>query len=274
MAFQNLYKRSLDAALPGMLCGAPVRAISGMNKDGLFEADITITAVDSTAYAVTLQGVILTYTSDGTATTAEIRDGLIAAHAANGFLGDFVFSAKDADEIKVKAKFRMPDVSLAVGANLAVATVASSATLRAGTLVGRAGLSADGENLLISPAVASQTPVGALIHSQASRPDDVDDRWLIESAGAADSSGVLPGQMCGVLKEGVIWLIAEEALAPGAAMYYRVAKSGSNNILGAVTGTDDGSNTDALAGAFYSILEYKAGIGPLHGLVKVSLALA
>lgn len=274
MAFANLYKRNLDAALPGMLCGKAVRAISGMNKDALFEIDITITAANSTLYTITINGVPVTFTSDSDATTEEIRDGLLAALAANAFLGDFVGSVKDADELKIKARFRMPDVTVSVGANLAGNVVASSNTLRAGTLVGRAGLTADGENLLLEKATSSQTPVGALIHDQSANHGYAADRWLLESDGASDQSGVSPGQVCSVLKEGVIWLVAETSFTVGDNLFYRVTASGANNILGAVRNADDGSSTDQLAAAFYSILEYKAGIGPSVGLVKVSLALA
>jgi hypothetical protein len=52
--------------------------------------DVTITAADSTAYLFTINGIPVTYTSDASATVAEIRDGLIEAGRATLALQDVV----------------------------------------------------------------------------------------------------------------------------------------------------------------------------------------
>lgn len=81
---------------------------------------ITITAVNSTEYTVTIDGVTYSYTSDTSATTTEIRDGLEAeidaASPGNGVEGVDV----DADELAIVALEAGVRHVVAVGANLAL----------------------------------------------------------------------------------------------------------------------------------------------------------
>ena len=82
---------------------------------------ITITAVNSTVYTVTIDGVEYAITSDASATTAEIRDALEAeidaASPGNGVVGEDV----DADELAIVALEAGVRHKITVGANLVLA---------------------------------------------------------------------------------------------------------------------------------------------------------
>ena len=86
MAFQTSVSRYFDALGPaGSLSGAghaPARTYvnSTPNTGGVW--DIAWTAANSTAYTFTVFGITITYTSDGSATDAEIQAGLLAAFNA------------------------------------------------------------------------------------------------------------------------------------------------------------------------------------------------
>lgn len=64
---------------------SPSKIIVGRRQ--VDEVTGTITVQDSTAYVLTINGTVVTYTSDSSATTAEIIDGLEAAFTSAGFSG-------------------------------------------------------------------------------------------------------------------------------------------------------------------------------------------
>lgn len=272
--FANLYPSDLKVALPGMLAGKARSAFSGVSRDRLYQTTVTISSVvNSTTYTVTIQGVAVSYTSDGSATDVEIRDGLIAAIAADPYVkDDFVGAAVSATTFTIKAKSHLADVTTAVGANLSqVVDAKSGVTLYPGTLIRRRGdgFSADGKSLVLDTPLPGTGVHGAVLHAQNAYVRQISPfRYLDDADGSGDTSGWVPGQMVPCLKEGLVWLRAETAFAPGDPLFFRTLVSPAGSMLGAVRNVDDGGNTDELTSGF-SIRQYDAATN----LVLVSLNL-
>lgn len=88
-------------------------------------ANINIVAVNSFTYSITLNGVAYTFVSDGTATTAEIRDGLIAA--IGSAIAGLVASNGGAAVVTLTG----PVAIGALSANLTLAALTASETIAA-----------------------------------------------------------------------------------------------------------------------------------------------
>lgn len=270
MAFANLYQRNLPVALAGLVVGQPKTVVTGINEAATFSATLTIdNVINATLYAFVLQGVTVSYTSDGSATDEEIRDGLLADLAANIYLkDDFTGAAATSATFTVTSNYRAADVVLTESdANLSlVVDTASGVSLHPGTLALVTGFA--GSNLKLGPCASGAGVSGALVHSQTQFLDRPRDHHIDEATGSQDTSGYKPGQAAGLLKQGTLWLIAETAFAPGDSLFYRVAASGAGTTLGAVRNADDGANTDELTSG-YSILQYDSSAN----LVRVALNL-
>ncbi len=88
--------------------------------------NVTITVANAYAYTLTIDGVVYTYTSDGSATEQEIVDGLIAAIAASPVTG----SDGGANTLTITADVSGTAFSVVVGSNLVLGapTAAGSIT--------------------------------------------------------------------------------------------------------------------------------------------------
>lgn len=85
------------------------------------------TASNSEAYSVTCKGSTISYTSDGSATKAEIADGLAAAWNADAVArGLFVASSDGVDTITFTATAARRDITIAESANAAKMTLTES----------------------------------------------------------------------------------------------------------------------------------------------------
>lgn len=272
--FANLYPSDLKVALPGMLAGKARSAFSGVSRDRLYQATVTIdSVVNSTAYSLTIQGVTVSYMSDASATDVEIRDGLIAAIAASPYLqDDFAGNAVTATTFTINALSHLADVTSSVGANLSqVVNFKSGVTLHPGTLIRRRGgeFSADGKSLILDTPLPGTGVQGAVLHAQCAYVRQISPfRYLDDADGSGDTTGWVPGQMVPCLKEGLVWLHAETSFAPGDSLFYRTLASATGTMIGAVRNVDDGGNTDQLTSGF-SIRQYDAATN----LVLVSLNL-
>jgi hypothetical protein len=79
MPIQTSYTTAHAIGTPGQLADSGVHdIISGLGNTSK-RVSVALTAVNSTLYTVTINGVAFSYTSDGSATTAEIAVGLAAA---------------------------------------------------------------------------------------------------------------------------------------------------------------------------------------------------
>ena len=85
--------------------------------------------------------------------------------------------------------------------------------------------------------------------------------------GSRDLAGALavaPPDVVSIMREGVIYALAEKAVTEGGPVFVRHAASGGNTQLGAATDTDDGANTSLLAGARWAATTTAAGPAPLE----------
>lgn len=105
------------------------------------------------------------------------------------------------------------------------------------------------------PSTASETVVGVAVRTAAYRDD-------------AAATDVLDGEDVACLRQGEIYMYAEEAVASGDPVFFRHTANGAGKlILGRVRNDNDSSNCDQLAGARF--IETTAAAG----LVRVALNL-
>lgn len=86
-------------------------------------ADVSFAAVNSQAYTFTVDGVTVTYTSDASATLAEIRDGLIDAFRALQSLEEIAFVNPSGNNVRVTAKTPGTAITVTNVANTTVGAV-------------------------------------------------------------------------------------------------------------------------------------------------------
>ncbi len=106
MTVQTSYTQ-MAAAFAGMVEGGMAKDARTLYNDlgNLSQiSDVVIVAANSTAYAFTINGIPITYTSDATATQAEIRDGLIANARANILFENLVIFQPSGVNVRVIAK--------------------------------------------------------------------------------------------------------------------------------------------------------------------------
>lgn len=254
------------AAFAGMLAGNGhgYQADSKVNGQGNTAKviDWTITAANSTAYTISIGGIAITYTSDGSATTAEIRDGLIAAIRANAFTNNLVI-AESGGAAVLRVTERFPaDGEVAISdadANLSLATTVAHANgepMPAGIAVTRGTADNECRNMVD----ASSVVIGVTMFDHSySQPLTI---------GATGEALFPPDSVIGILRDGEIWVRVEEAVTPASDVYVRHTASGANTQIGAFRATTDSSTAVALTSARF---KSSASAG---GLARLSLKIA
>lgn len=262
---QTTVQDELTASIPGMPHGVLERAKTYVNSRNLAAkvVDFEITVQNSTAYTFLVGGVPITYTSDGSATVAEIRDGLIAAHAAAALAYPNSGPAKTSaaasgDDV------RITELSPAEGevpvsdsdANLAISVVTPHAEEEA-MVPGRVVVEADsgGSTALGTtpqarlPRGTGKIPVGVVMHSH--RGTQVS---AINADAVYDPDQPFP------VYWGPIVVDTEDAVAQGGQVYFRHTASGANTSLGKCRSDGDSSTADALTGWRYKTGTSGAGL--------------
>lgn len=260
------YSRNMAAAKAGLLASSGFHfVVSRKLPIRTHKVTLVITAQNSTAYTMTVNGVQVSYTSDGSATVAEIRDGLIAAAAASTFFSAICTAAASSNNVVLTAKEESKPFTLSVSSDLA-ATVNAQAisAMPFGVFAG-----IDGEDKVKNLGSSSDKIAGVLLHSHAHRVGNYSvprsDTNL--STGGQDTAGCLAGDVANILKRGEVWCVAEETMAPGDAVYARHTASGANVTMGAVRKDADSSKATQVTAA--EVLEYNSTLK----LVKLSLNL-
>jgi hypothetical protein len=124
-------------------------------------ATVTITAVNTTLYTVTINGVSVTYTSDGSATQAEISAGLQAAILAEPAISGLVVASGTTTLIITSVSPGLP-FTIAVGANLSAAATTANAEAAAvpfGRAIIRDSANAQGGRLVAAGAFTASSVV-------------------------------------------------------------------------------------------------------------------
>ena len=101
MTIQNTYEMDPEIGVPGMLADLGPSNIITVASAVRQLVQVDITADDSQDFTLTINGTDFTYSSDGTATATEIRDGLIAL--VNAGSEPVTAEALDADSLLLES---------------------------------------------------------------------------------------------------------------------------------------------------------------------------
>jgi len=112
------------------------------------------------------------------------------------------------------------------------------------------------------PNASGDSIVGLTQHSHAQR----------NGASGVPGAAIGNGDVCNVMRQGVMWVQTEGAVTQGGSVFVRHAANGGNTQLGALTGTDDSPFPRLLAnarwltsttGAGLAQVELRGSIGPM-----------
>lgn len=260
MVFEQTSFANQALGMPGQALGwGKSLARTYVNDTGFARkvVDVTITAANSTAYAFTVDGISVTYTSDASATTQEIRDGLIA-NARDNILLEPVASFQPVAAAVVRVTIKTAGVDTAVAesdANLAL-TVVQAATAQQPigfglAVVKRTGSDSTDRSCML-PSATGQALLGIAERApQLTNPVSPDDK-------------IAPLSAMSVGHHGTYFVRVETAVAPEEDAYFRHTASGANTTLGAWRNDDDGGNADQAVGCKFKTSAPAGGIAELY----------
>lgn len=203
--------------------------------------DLVFTAVNTHTYTATIYGVPVSYLSDGSATLAEIRDGILAAIAAAPALTPQVSAAASGNNVRVTElapDTYGPSGITGLDADTALTTVTAHGNteqIPAGVFVAR------GPNFQDCRLIrASSDPiVGVTKHQhQAQRANKSSDALQLWQ----------PNSLIPVVKRGRIWVIVEQAVALTDTPFVRFAAGAGGSQLGAIRKDADTASAATLSG--------------------------
>lgn len=246
MAVQLSYALNPAAAVEGMLAdsGRPeiVSGLCGTRK----LVSVAIGADNDDLYTITINGVDFDYQADGSATTAEIAAGLVAAINA----GSEPVVASGADTpILIESTLDGPDGDFTYAdATSGAGTLTETVLVEQGQEVGfgkyvcldeRVSEDLDAEDFPVrlprqSSDITGGLRLGVVLEDKAREAND----------GAFRANTMLP-----VCREGRVWVRVEEAVAKGNQVHVRYAAGGDG--LGSFGDTTGSSERAALPGCFY-----------------------
>lgn len=251
---------------------APVKAYAGQvadmgSKDLITKTNSTnqrtnvlvVNAVNAAVYTINItdgNGLagVATYTADGSATKTEIRDGLIAAIIA--LPGKVTAVLIDSDEFYIESTDD-------VGGFTAASAGDTPTDLTLTTVV-------DEEQVI---------PFGRFVCNDEARGDkycrlprlstDVDGSMFgvaVSHTAQSETTGYPHASSVSILNKGRVWMVAEDAVTIGGAVYVRYTANGATKLPGMVRSDDDTSKAASLTRAKFAS---SAGAGEL---VLVELA--
>ncbi len=203
-------------------------------------ATVTVdAATNATLYTVIVNGVLVTYTSDASATIAEIHAGLLAAGIANSFLSGVVtFSGASPNLVITADVAGVPFTATEADADLSlVATTAN--TTSSPILFGRglAQVLTDAEKISL-PSLTGFLFAGVSVQSQVVTPND-------DGIAKYENGVAVP-----VLTKGRIWVLAEDAVTSlDDSVYLRHTANGAVNVSGRFRTDADTARADQISNA-------------------------
>jgi hypothetical protein len=243
---QTSYTQNADLALPGLVRQrTKLDTVINGASDTRQEVAIDVgTAANTTAYTVTVGNITQTYTSDGTATATEIRDGLIAALKASTIINSkFTVEVVDADTLKLVHRLWGVNELVSVGGGgagyAATNTAAVSSAMIPYGLVAAAKTGygmADGVPVAGLPSAAGDTILGIFAST----------KTVPLAMPTQTEAAYRRGDRMGVLSQGVIWAVAEVAITFTDSLFFRHTASGGLTQLGALSNAS-GTGKSALA---------------------------
>jgi hypothetical protein len=244
----------LNAGIDTFMNNAPTTA-------GVY--DLVFTAVNGHVYTATIYGVAITYTGDGSATLAEIRDGMIAAIDLQPALLAKISRAASGNNVRITELDPATNGSaniIGLDADTAVTVVTAHSEpepLPAGIFV------AQGPNFQDCrlPRASGDLLRGIVAHQH--QP--------IHELKYPGSSKLLypPFSQISVVKKGLVWCITEEAVALTDTPFVRYAPGAGGTQLGAVRKSADTATAVSLSGK----AQFRRAQATAGGLVLVEVSL-
>lgn len=262
MSQQSSVPTSIAAAYAGLAVGDGHGKRSFVNDLGSAAQvnTIQITAAASTAYAFTIDGYSVAFTSDANGLVADIRDGLIAAGRAVPELEDLVSFNQSGNDIKVTAKTPGTGFTYADSdSNLATTAVTANAS-RETIPFGRAVVKRTGGNSVDSscrnPSADNQIFLGVAerVHSA------VDPS---AASAATTGEGYRPQAPVTVIHRGEVWVEVEEAIAVGDSAFFRHTSGAGGTVVGKFRNDSDTDSCDEITGARFMSSTTGAGLARL-----------
>lgn len=185
--------------------------------------DVNITATNSHAYAFTVAGVTVSFTSDSTATTTEVRDGLIANARSQQALEYVSFEPNGSAIVRTIVKAAGTAVTVAEADGSLTLTTVQAATAPQPipfglAVVKRTGTGTTDRSCRLPSALADKFLGIAERSPQLTNPVAPDDK-------------IAPGMMMTVGTNGLWYATVEVAVAAEDPVYWR-ATAGTGTVLG------------------------------------------
>lgn len=248
MSQTNYNDMSATPAIEGMIADIGYDKFNESKTAGANVAQVATVTVDaatnSTLYTVIVNGVLVTFTSDASATIAEIHAGLLAAGIANSFLSGVVtFSGASPDLVITADVAGVPMTVTEADADLSL--VATTANVTASPILFGRGLAQNltDADLIALPSATGFTLAGVSMASQIPTPND-------DGIAKYEDGVAVP-----VLKKGRIWVLAEDAVTSLAdAVYLRHTANGAVNVAGRFRTDADTNRADVIANARWKTL--------------------
>lgn len=274
MTVQTTYTQEINAAFAGATANlVPSRTTSMLNPSAKNQHIVTIdTVTNSLLYTITINGIATNYTSDASATEAEIRGNLRDNINDNPLLASIATAASGvaSSDININAVFRDVQLFISVTAELSVAESIVPGAARAYGLFygfGAASTNRLGGVLMIPLASASTVVAGVLRHTHGDATNSYPIPFTNDAAPARDLSGLPAGSEGSIQTGGHIWCVAEEVLAPGDDVFARHSDGTAGLTRGAVRNDSNSSTAAQVLGAV--VHEYRSDLS----LVRVGLSL-
>ncbi|ALF52244.1 hypothetical protein ACX27_04265 [Nostoc piscinale CENA21] len=199
------------------------------------------TAANSTAYGLIIDGILIDYTSDATATATEIRDGLIAAVNLTGVGVAAIATGAGTFTLTGYPGASFDATILGGGSGYAIASTtaaANSSAIGFGLAVARA--TSDPENVGRLPTSDLQRFLGVTLHNHKQQ--------LYNPSEGQYKAEYRHTEPMAVVQLGSVWVAVESAVTLDSSVYVRVSADGSLDKIGGFTGTS-GSGVILLQGA-------------------------
>jgi hypothetical protein len=243
---QTSYSNTPGVAFAGLIADTNYQDIvSKLCATRQLEQVVVTTAANEEVFTITINGNAYAYTSDGTATKAEISAGLKALIDAGS---EGVTVTDDlADTLLIESDSYDEGFTITV-------TNPLTGVLTLTSLVDQEDAIPFGSVVVEDERVSADPLTGARQGIRLPRTaTDVTTLGRTQGVAVADTSkvataeGYVAGEAVPVLKKGRIWMAVEDvaSVALGGLVYVRVAATGTQK-LGAIRAADDGANTDVL----------------------------
>lgn len=229
---------ALVIAFAGMLADLVDKTVGSFVNRTKKTQLLTITAKNNTLYTVTINGTAFSYTSDSTATAAEIRNALITL--INAGTEPVTASASGNNILLVNDEYET-DYTLAVTSELAISTqIGFKQTVEFGLFVCKDSLA---DNVCRLPFQATDITGG--FGGVALHTHNVE-----QSNPTSGNVGYPYSSMINLLSKGRVYVQVEEAVTAGDAVYVRYAV-GTGSKIGAFRKSEDSSTAGLLPSSRY-----------------------